>query len=119
MLLVAVLQIVGQALGRVSGGFALLPGVLEWAMLQLLMQVVRCGLATASLQAGAPLPAFLPRRKRAQRRIGQQKQESRNTLPRNNLAPVAQLDSASVFGTEGYRFESYRACLAKGAYASA
>ena len=26
-------------------------------------------------------------------------------------APVAQLDSASVFGTEGCRFESYRACL--------
>jgi hypothetical protein len=26
-------------------------------------------------------------------------------------APVAQLDSASVFGTEGYRFESYRAYL--------
>ena len=25
-------------------------------------------------------------------------------------APVAQLDSASVFGTEGCRFESYRAC---------
>ncbi len=24
-------------------------------------------------------------------------------------APVAQLDSASVFGTEGYRFESCRA----------
>ena len=27
-------------------------------------------------------------------------------------APVAQLDSASVFGTEGCRFESYRACFA-------
>lgn len=27
------------------------------------------------------------------------------------LAPVAQLDSASVFGTEGYRFESCRAYL--------
>ena len=25
-------------------------------------------------------------------------------------APVAQLDSASVFGTEGCRFESYRVC---------
>ena len=24
------------------------------------------------------------------------------------VAPVAQLDSASVYGTEGYRFESYR-----------
>ena len=29
-----------------------------------------------------------------------------------NKAPVAQLDSASVFGTEGCRFESYRACFA-------
>ena len=29
----------------------------------------------------------------------------------NSNAPVAQLDSASVFGTEGYRFESYRVCL--------
>ena len=28
----------------------------------------------------------------------------------HQLAPVAQLDSASVFGTEGYRFESCRAC---------
>ncbi len=28
-------------------------------------------------------------------------------------APVAQLDSASVFGTEGCRFESYRACFAE------
>ena len=28
-------------------------------------------------------------------------------------ASVAQLDSASVFGTEGYRFESYRAYLEK------
>ena len=24
------------------------------------------------------------------------------------IAPVAQLDRASVYGTEGYRFESYR-----------
>ena len=27
------------------------------------------------------------------------------------FAPVAQLDSASVYGTEGYRFESYREYL--------
>ena len=33
-------------------------------------------------------------------------QRRQSNFPAN--APVAQLDSASVFGTEGYRFESYR-----------
>ncbi len=33
----------------------------------------------------------------------------RSLYTKHNFAPVAQLDSASVFGTEGYRFESCRA----------
>jgi hypothetical protein len=33
-------------------------------------------------------------------------------------APVAQLDSASVFGTEGYRFESCRVYLAQNVVSS-
>ena len=39
--------------------------------------------------------------------------ESRASGLLHGRAPVAQLDSASVFGTEGCRFESYRACFAE------
>ncbi len=37
--------------------------------------------------------------------------ENTENEPISQHAPVAQLDSASVFGTEGCRFESYRACF--------
>ena len=45
--------------------------------------------------------------------LSREKRETTQSLTQQPLAPLAQLDRASVYGTEGYRFESCGVCFHK------